>query len=368
MPTNNTYIMVITLSGGIFIGLAIGHIAGGPKSITINLEELGSTSVVQLKTNDNELKKPRSDIKRSQNDDISVEILKIKKKQVVSKGTFHKIQSNNNAGSQIKSGKGTLLKSPEKRFDHPELIVKTMQVPSNWQYNSVPVVYDSRHLLISIVIDDLGLNVANAERAMALPAPLTLSFMSYAHNLRNQTKLARESGHELMMHLPMEPLNTMKDPGPNVLRINLLPEENLRRMRWALDRFEGYIGINNHMGSRFTQHEAGMALMMKELRKRGLIFLDSLTVRDSVSATVAKRYGVPYIVRDVFIDHVPKKEQVFANLDELERIARVKGRAVGIAHPHRETLDALAAWLPKMESRGLRLVPLSALINNSAYR
>jgi len=216
--------------------------------------------------------------------------------------------------------------------------------------------------MVAIVIDDLGVHVRNAARTIALPGPLTLSFMSYAQNLRAQTETARAAGHELMLHLPMEPQDRTEDPGPNVLLTRLTVEENLRRLRWALGRFEGYIGVNNHMGSRFTQDEEGMTLVMNELNSRGLMFLDSRTAHGSVSEPLARRYGVPFVGRDVFLDNVPIAADVRARLDELEAIARHYGRAVGIAHPHKGSIEALEAWLPSLEARGITLVPLSAFL------
>ena len=231
-----------------------------------------------------------------------------------------------------------------------------------WQRFAVPVVIPSNAPLMSIVIDDLGINVRNAARTIALQGPLTLAFMSYARNLRAQTETARAAGHELLLHLPMEPQDYDEDPGPNVLLTRLSPEENLFRLRWALERFEGYIGVNNHMGSRFTQDEKNMALVMNELSARGLIFLDSRTVRGSVSGRVARKFGVPFIGRDVFLDNEPTMEKVLERLVELEAVARRYGRAIGISHPHKGTLDALDSWLPKMAERGFALVPLSALV------
>jgi hypothetical protein len=116
------------------------------------------------------------------------------------------------------------------------------------------------------------------------------------------------------------------------------------------------------MGSRFTRNEEGMALVMNELSSRSLMFLDSRTAHGSVSGPLARRYGVPFVARDVFLDNVPVAADVRIRLDELETIARLYGRAVGIAHPRKGTIEALEAWLPSLETRGFTLVPLSAFL------
>ena len=234
--------------------------------------------------------------------------------------------------------------------------------PPAWRQYAVATDVSIKGPMVAIVIDDLGVHVKNAARTIALPGPLTLSFMSYAQNLQAQTETARAAGHELMLHLPMEPQDRTEDPGPNVLLTRLPVEENLRRLRWALGRFEGYIGVNNHMGSRFTRDEEGMALVMNELSSQGLMFLDSRTAHGSVSGPLARRYGVPFVGRDVFLDNVPIADDVRTRLDELEAIAQQFGRAVGIAHPHKGTIEALEAWLPSLSARGFTLVPLSAFL------
>ncbi|MGD9742792.1 MAG: divergent polysaccharide deacetylase family protein, partial [Dongiaceae bacterium] len=131
---------------------------------------------------------------------------------------------------------------------------------------------------------------------------------------------------------------------------------------WGLNRLSGYVGINNHMGSSFTRSAPGMAVVMEELRKRGLLFLDSLTIGDSVGIRLAAQYGVPHVARDVFLDDEVSGPAVDAMLRELERVAQERGYAVGIGHPHPATLDALARWLPHLRERGFELVPISAIV------
>ena len=216
--------------------------------------------------------------------------------------------------------------------------------------------------MIAIVIDDVGLNRPNAARAIELPGPVTLSFMTYAQDLPQQAEAARRNGHELMLHVPMEPLNASEDAGPGMLGVDMSSEEIRQRLVSGLDRLQGYVGINNHMGSRFTRSPDGMSVVMQELRRRGLLFLDSVTINDSVGDRVAALYGVPHVDRDVFLDDDMDASAVEQMLRELERVARQRGYAIGIGHPHPETLAALARWLPTLRARGFELVPVSAIV------
>ena len=216
--------------------------------------------------------------------------------------------------------------------------------------------------MVAIVIDDMGIDKIDAARVIALPGPLTIAFMSYATDLPAQAQAARGAGDEIWMHIPMEPMDGEIDAGPNVLKAGLPPDEIRRRLDWALARLPGIVGVNNHMGSRFTQDAAGMAVVMGELRGRGLAFLDSRTIATTVAAAVAGQMGVPHIDRDVFIDNDESVEAVLRQLDELVRVAQRKGFALAIGHPHPTTIEALQQWLPTLKARGLVLVPASALV------
>ncbi|QEX17188.1 hypothetical protein FRZ44_24840 [Hypericibacter terrae] len=233
---------------------------------------------------------------------------------------------------------------------------------ATWLAYAVPVPDTRGRPMIAIVIDDVGLDRANSARAIALPGPLTISFMTYAEHLDQQSALAREHGHELMLHVPMEPMDPSLDAGPDALRTDLAPGELKRRLDWDLTRLSGIVGINNHMGSKFSRSTEGMNLVMQALRERGLLFLDSRTIADSVGSKEAAAYGVPHADRDVFLDDDQSPAKIDQMLAELERIARKRGYAVGIGHPHPATIAALQRWLPTAAQRGFVLVPISAIV------
>jgi polysaccharide deacetylase 2 family uncharacterized protein YibQ len=232
-----------------------------------------------------------------------------------------------------------------------------------WIENAVAVNAPATKPWIAIVIDDLGLNQHNARRAINMPGPLTLSFMTYANDLPRLAEDARRRGHEVMLHLPMEPIDLQhNNPGKNALMVNLPPAELQRRIEWGLSRFNGFVGVNNHMGSRFTQNRPGMELVAAALKQRGLMFLDSRTSGRSIAGSVAKEAGLPVASRDVFLDHEPRPDFVRDQLKELERIAARRGFAVGIGHPHGFTLSILEEWMSQAEEDGFVIVPLTAII------
>ncbi len=231
-----------------------------------------------------------------------------------------------------------------------------------WQRFAVVAPAPDGRPRVAIVIDDMGIDRKRSALAMKLPGPLTLSFLTYAEDLDEQTREARAHGHELMLHVAMEPSNADLDAGPNVLLTGLPPEENRRRLLWGLDRFTGYVGVNNHMGSRFTRDEKSMTMVIAELKQRGLLFLDSRTAGGTVGGQLARRFGVPYAERNVFLDDQKDPKEVTARLAELEALARRRGHAIAIGHPKDATLKGLSEWIPVARARGVVLVPLSAVV------
>ncbi|MCS6878661.1 MAG: divergent polysaccharide deacetylase family protein [Geminicoccaceae bacterium] len=212
-----------------------------------------------------------------------------------------------------------------------------------------------------MILDDLGLDTEATRRAIRLPAPLTLSFLPYGRDTPALAREARAAGHEVFVHLPMEPRGG-EDPGPMALLFGLPREELRRRLLWAIGRVPGAVGANNHMGSRLTADARAMAEVMSELARLSLTFVDSMTTPASLAGAIARANGVPAIARDLFLDHDPAPASIRARLAEAERIARTFGTAVAIGHPRATTLAALAEWLPSLAARGVGIAPATTVV------
>lgn len=215
---------------------------------------------------------------------------------------------------------------------------------------------------VVIIIDDLGLDRKRSARTVELPGPLTLAYLPYAGRLHAQTRNARSMGHELLIHTPMEPMSDKADPGPVALLEGMGKAEIAANLGKMLDSFEGYVGINNHMGSKLTSNAEIMGQVMDVLKKRGMVFVDSKTIQSSVAGSIARDKGLPYAERDVFLDHENTSEFVQGALQRLEMLALRDGVAIAIGHPKDVTIEALAAWLPTLEGKGLSLAPVSAVL------
>ncbi len=216
--------------------------------------------------------------------------------------------------------------------------------------------------MIAIVIDDMGVDRGRSERIWQLPAPLTLAFMTYADDLQMQTNAAREGGHELMLHMSMEPTSKTIDAGPNVLLTAMNAQELQGLINWGMDRFEGFVAVNNHMGSRFTEDADGMRVVLAEIKRRGLFFLDSRTSGRTVGSKVAIQLGLQHLERNVFLDNETTEASVIKQLQQTEALALRRGFAIAIGHPREATINVLKTWLPQARARGLRIVPISAVM------
>lgn len=231
-----------------------------------------------------------------------------------------------------------------------------------WQKYAVPSKATEGQSRVVIIIDDMGLNSHMTKRIADLPGPLELAFLPYADGVRGQAEAARKEGHEIMIHMPMEPMNGHLDMGPVALKMDMEPKVFDANLNVALNSLGGYVGINNHMGSRLTQNKEAMERLMEKLKDKGLLFVDSRTIHTSVAAETAAAYDVPYAIRDIFIDHVPTKEGVENSLKLVEEMALRRGVAIAIGHPKKVTIEALEKWLPTLAKKGIALAPVSEIV------
>jgi len=216
---------------------------------------------------------------------------------------------------------------------------------------------------IAICIDDMGGDASGTAKAMALPRDVTLSFLPYATATPSLAMQSKEMGHEILAHVPMEPIGP-SDPGPKALKIGA--PDNVDRLAWALARVPGLSGINNHEGSKFSGDAASLVPVVQMLSERRLFFFDSRTIGRSQIVRVSHQHGVESAGRDVFLDNVLTDAAVKARLNELADKAKKSGIAIAIGHPHGVTLRVLASWLA--EDHGVRLVPVSEAIRLKTER
>lgn len=215
---------------------------------------------------------------------------------------------------------------------------------------------------VVIVISGLGIGVGNTMEAISkLPAPVTLAFTPYGNDIDKFVARARSNNHEVLLQVPMEPFDYPdNDPGPQTLLSTLAGEQNVDRLHWLFSRFQGYVGVTNFMGARFTASEQAMAPVLREVARRGLIYVDDGSSPRSVANQIAGANNLPFAKTDVVIDSVSSPEEIDKALARLETMARDRGIAVGYASALPVTIERIAVWAKAAQGRGIVLAPVSA--------
>jgi uncharacterized protein len=216
---------------------------------------------------------------------------------------------------------------------------------------------------IAIMVGGLGVSAIGTGEALAkLPPAVTLGFIPYGQDVPRLVTRARGEGREIVLQVPMEPFDYPdNDAGPQTLLTSLSPEQNLDRLHWAMSRFQGYVGIANYMGARFTAAEPALGPVMRDAGKRGLIYLDDGTSARSLTSQIAGAANMPFAKANIVLDAVPTPAEIDNALARLGSMARERGVAVGVASALPASIDRIAHWAKAAAGRGIVLVPVSAV-------
>ncbi len=217
---------------------------------------------------------------------------------------------------------------------------------------------------VTIIIDDLGVSYNAANQLMDIGLDLTLSIMPEKKYSKRIAVSAMDRGFDVMLHMPMEPRDyPTNNPGKGALLVNLSDDEITRRMNTAIDSVPGIIGVNNHMGSRFSENCEKMATVMGVIKERKLFFLDSRTSKDTCAQKTAKEFGVPNGRRNVFLDNDRDKDSILKQLRALIKRAKKNGYAVAICHPYPETIAALKELREILQENNVGIKKISEMIS-----
>jgi len=216
---------------------------------------------------------------------------------------------------------------------------------------------------IAIVVGGLGVSASVTAEAMEkLPGAVTFAFAPYSANLENLAANAGAHQHEFLLQTPMEPFDYPdNDPGPQTLLTSLSPAQNIDRLQWLMARMQGYIGITNLMGSRFTASDPALSPILREIAKRGLIYVDDGSSARSVVSKIAGAQNLPFVKADIAIGAASSPIEVDQALARLELKARESGTAVGFAQASPAVVARINEWAMKIGGRGFVLVPISTM-------
>jgi uncharacterized protein len=222
---------------------------------------------------------------------------------------------------------------------------------------------EGEHPRVAIIFDDAGYSLRAAEEVMTLGRPLTISVLP---GLPFSTPIAEQAsthGVQVILHLPMEPVNSSIPLGPGGIVTAMTDAEIEKTVADDFSTVPTAVGANNHMGSLGTSDPRVMRDVIGVIKTRHLFFVDSLTSPHSVAAQVAREMDVPTAVRAVFLDGQNDEAYVRGQLHLLLRLAESRGQAIAIGHVGKVTAGVLRAMLPEFDEAGVQFVPVSQLVH-----
>ena len=223
---------------------------------------------------------------------------------------------------------------------------------------------ERRGVRIAVIIDDIGFDLHQVKLLARTKAPIAFAVLPNAPHAADAARLLHEAGKEILLHLPMEPRSyPAENPGEGALFTRMTAAEIRGRLAEQLRAVPYAAGVNNHMGSLFMEWEEGLTVVMEELARRNLYFIDSRTTPNSLGRTTAARAGVRFAERAVFIDHERGYRAALANLVHPHRWDWEKGKPLLlIGHPFAETMSALTSAQSRWEEAGMEVIPPSMLV------
>jgi uncharacterized protein len=236
-----------------------------------------------------------------------------------------------------------------------------------WQVYARPFDLNDKRPRVAIIISNLGISATQTDAAINhLPPAVTLAYQPYSRRLGEWINLSRAAGHEVMLTLPMEPVDYPRnDPGPNALLTALEPGKNLERFNWVLSQGTGYVGLVGFEGTRFSAARDDMMPVLDGLKRRGLLYIDNRETTQTVVPALAIDMKLPFASSNRAIDRDATRAGVDKRLSELEDIARRNGSSLGIGSPFPVTFERISLWAQGLEDRGLVLAPVSAVIGRT---
>ncbi|MDH4439673.1 MAG: divergent polysaccharide deacetylase family protein [Rhizobium sp.] len=224
----------------------------------------------------------------------------------------------------------------------------------------------ARATRIAIVVGGIGLSQTGSQTAIReLPEDITLAFAATGNSLQRWMQAARRTGHEILLQVPFEPFDYPdNNPGPHTLRVGLDAKKNLSELHTSLAQITNYTGIMNFLGGRFLSDADALEPVMRDIGRRGLLFLDDATSAQTLTGTLAGTIGVPHGFADMVVDDQIDRTAILKKLDELERVARRNGGAIGVASAFDESVAAISQWMDEASTRGIEFVGVSALVKD----
>jgi len=226
----------------------------------------------------------------------------------------------------------------------------------------------ARGTRIAIVVGGLGLSQTGTQKAIReLPPEVTLGFAATGNSLQRWMQEGRREGHEILLQIPFEPFGYPgTNPGPDTLLVSDPAKINLERLHRSMAKITNYTGVMNYLGARFMADEKALEPVLRDVGQRGLLFLDDGSSAQSRTGIIAKAVSTPTGFADLQLDDQVNDAAILRKLDDLERIARRNGSAIGVASAFDESVAAISKWSVEAAARGIEIVGVSALVSQDS--
>ena len=219
---------------------------------------------------------------------------------------------------------------------------------------------------VVIIVGGLGISQTSTQQALQKLDPrITLAFAPYGNSLRRWMENARKKGHELLLQLPMEPIDyPQNNPGPHTLKADANLQENIANLHWAMSRITNYVGVMNYLGNKLLAQPASLSPIFSEISERGLLFVEDGTVKNSVAAGVAVKELVPYARGHILLDNVRSRSAIADKLVKLAEQAKRTGVAIGVGNAFPDTIDLVAQFAEQAKKNGIEITPVSSVVKD----
>lgn len=217
------------------------------------------------------------------------------------------------------------------------------------------------HAQLIFVFDDGGQNLAHLESFLKLPIPITIAVLPrLVHSVESAQKI-RNSGNELILHQPMQALNSKVNPGPGAITPQMSEDEIIATLFYNINEIGPIAGMNNHEGSAITADAEKMAVILKMANEEGIYFLDSRTNSETKVPYVANLMGYSYYERNIFLDNEKTNENALQELKKGLAIANKNGSVIMIGHIWSASFlpDFLLEVIPELQEKGYTFCTVS---------
>ena len=219
---------------------------------------------------------------------------------------------------------------------------------------------------VVIVLGGMGISQTSTQQAIkTLPPSVTLAFAPYGNSLKRWMEASRRKGHELLLQLPMEPIDyPQNNPGAHTLKADANLQENIANLHWSMSRITNYVGVMNYLGNKLLSQPASLSPIFAEISKRGLLFLEDGSVQNSIGEGVAVKELVPYARGNILIDNVRSRSAIGQKLVKLAQEAKRTGLAIGVGNAFPDTIDLVAQFAEQARQNGVEITPVSAIVKD----